>query len=1343
MQRKTLIFFYLTAVMFYLLWDMVYASQPMQWSTPMSDWKEWVLYEKKEQQCPVVSIQTDQHRCVWPGVLALDLTDQGGDFTQRVEILQSSWFLLPGNKEQWPLDVQVAGVAVPVVMQKNKPAIYLEPGNYTVSGHFQWTALPDTLDLSDDTALISLHLQGKLISNFALNDKHQLILLGNASAGSTQNVTADALTIRVFRLLQDGVPFKMQTLLQLTVAGRAREIDVGPVLFNDQLPMSVSSELPLRFTDHHQVRMQIKPGVWQVMIGSRDLQKRSTWTLAKVQNPAWPSVEFWSFAADPAVRRVNIEGVTRVDPTQVEVPNQWQQYPTFAVKAGETLTLIDEVRGSALDEPNRLNLWRQVWLDFAGTGYTLQDRIDGQLYRDWRLNVFAPLQLGRMSLNGQDQVITTLDDKTQGVEIRDGNVHAMAALRQNSHTLFTLPANGWDQTMDSVNMTLHVPPAWNVLHVWGVDQVTGTWVEQWSLLDIFLVLVLTLAAFKLGGRVLGTLTFITLLLIYHQPGIWIGVWLNVFVALALLQVVQAMQIKRIRWFRWYWWLSYALLWCMALPFLVQEARGLLYPQWEMSRPPVIVEPMMMAGVSSNARMEKGGMMLAVAPVVAMDMNAQEKAPETIQSDWAAQVQTGPALPTWQGKDVQLSWQGSVKSDQNMHVWFISPLENRLLHLLRMVFYIALAALLWNVLAEQPIQWRKYLHWRRSMAVLPALFLCGSLWSTKTSAADYPSADLLQTLQTRLLEPAACFPHCVELALAKVTVNDHQLTLDLSYDAATPSAAAIPYANNQWQVQSVRINGGDALTARFDDQSALLYLPSGRTQVMITATINTKDRLNIYFPTLPHLLQTRLDGWQADNVSRLLLLNNPLQLSASGTSMQISNIDNTQTLIPVIPPFAQVQRILSVDQDWTLKTIVTRVAPSEGGSTLKVPLLPGESVISSDLTIEDRQVVVHFDAGQNQFSWDSRVTPAETLTWKAVGSNDWIEQWQVIPSDKWHLAWNDLAPDHQKRPGRFQPFWQPWPGESVTWLWSKPKALVGNTLTIDSVQLQLLPAQRSRDSVLNLNVRSSLGGKHSIVLPDDASVQSVSIDGQAQSIFTQDNLLTLSVHPGQQRIEIRSQQPSGLSAWFAAPVIDLKQAAGNIETRVQLPVDRWILWLKGPLMGPSLLFWGVVISMILIGLIISKCTPQWPIRAWDWIILSMGLITASLWTMAWVLIWFALFTWRMHVKSTEVNTTWQRVRFNGIQIGLAMFTFITVSTLFAAISNGLIGSPQTWMTSPDLSWYQDRVTGELPEIAVFSLPIWVYRVAMLLWALWLAVRSLKWLRWGWDAFGQGGLWRAKE
>jgi hypothetical protein len=42
--------------------------------------------------------------------------------------------------------------------------------------------------------------------------------------------------------------------------------------------------------------------------------------------------------------------------------------------------------------------------------------------------------------------------------------------------------------------------------------------------------------------------------------------------------------------------------------------------------------------------------------------------------------------------------------------------------------------------------------------------------------------------------------------------------------------------------------------------------------------------------------------------------------------------------------------------------------------------------------------------------------------------------------------------------------------------------------------------------------------------------------------------------------------------------------------------------------------------------------------------------------------------------------------------------------------------------------------------VLTVPIFVYRLLMLAWALWLAFALLRWLKWGWGCYTTHGLWR---
>ena len=98
----------------------------------------------------------------------------------------------------------------------------------------------------------------------------------------------------------------------------------------------------------------------------------------------------------------------------------------------------------------------------------------------------------------------------------------------------------------------------------------------------------------------------------------------------------------------------------------------------------------------------------------------------------------------------------------------------------------------------------------------------------------------------------------------------------------------------------------------------------------------------------------------------------------------------------------------------------------------------------------------------------------------------------------------------------------------------------------------------------------------------------------------------------------------------------------------------------------------------------------------------------------------------------------------MQIGLAMLTLAALAVLYFAVKQGLLGWPNMYIagngsSSYLLQWFQDRAGSELPRVWVLSVPTAVYRVLMLAWALWLAFALLRWLRWGWECYSEGGLW----
>ena len=105
-------------------------------------------------------------------------------------------------------------------------------------------------------------------------------------------------------------------------------------------------------------------------------------------------------------------------------------------------------------------------------------------------------------------------------------------------------------------------------------------------------------------------------------------------------------------------------------------------------------------------------------------------------------------------------------------------------------------------------------------------------------------------------------------------------------------------------------------------------------------------------------------------------------------------------------------------------------------------------------------------------------------------------------------------------------------------------------------------------------------------------------------------------------------------------------------------------------------------------------------------------------------------------------------FDLVQLGLIVLSVIALGSLLWAIKHGLLGHPEMWIMGNGsshrvLRWFQDRSGTMFPEAWVFSVPLIVYRFAMLGWALWLAAEMIRWLRWGWGCFGHHGLWRSLD
>lgn len=1329
----------------------------------LAAWKGWVLKGHEELLCPFPYNSQEPHYCVWPSELKLTINPQKANFVLKVINYDESWVILPGENDLWPQEVKVNAKPYPVSRYQDAPAVLLPSGEYTVEGSFTWERMPDFIQIPDNTGILNLTINEKSIDQ-PDRDKNSKLWLSRQNQPAVVPKEQDSLNVKVYRLFKDGIPLEQTTLLRLQVAGQPREMILGPVLLPHSLPLRVDSPLPARLDDNGLLRLQVKPGTWEIAIKSRFLGQQDL--IAFQANPKpWPANEIWSFQQQSALRLIDIQGAQSIDPQQTDMPLPWREFPAYLLEKGKALKLVESRRGQVARRAEQLNLQRKMWLDFSGKGFTLQDEMSGTVEQHWRLSQLPPYQLGRVTIDGQDRLITQMGDHKPGIEIRQGNLHLTAVSRIDTRPA-RLPAVGWDVDVQSLATLLHLPPGWMLLDVWGIDKANGAWVTQWTLLDLFLVLVIAAASLKLLGWRWGLVAFVMMTLTYQERNAPIYSWLNLIAALAMIRVLPATS-KAKRWFIYYFRVSFVYLLLIALPFMAIQIRNAIYPQLTMPQGSPVLQEVAMSRLERAPQVAMGAINAplgkqklfagAQAEAGAADMAVMSEPNVQPLEDYDpnAKCQTGPGVPNWYWNQYSLSWNGPVPMDQMIRLWVLSATVTSVLKVLQVFLMMGLFYALYRT--QVPPRDNE-LTAKQSTAnvVVIGLMLLGSLCLAmlpKQARADIPEQAMLDQLRERLLEPPSCLPDCAQLSRMQVEVNATNLILRIKADIVSPVAIPIPSTLERWVPRTVLVNNAVAKNLLFDNNQQLwLHLPTGVHDIVLEGLIGDQDKFELGIPLKPKTVTQLSNGWTVEGIERQQLQGshlyfNRIKQAKDEVAHPQSNLSEGR-----VPAFMIITKTLKLGLEWEVINQLQRVAPMQGAIEASIPLLPGEAVLSDKVVVKDGKAWVTLGAQENQIVWRSKLPITQRIELVAAQDPSLKQIWQIDAIAQWHCDFSGIPMIHQSDAAkRFMPRFEPWNGEKVSIEITRPSPVAGNTVTIDETRLTLTPGKRMSAGHLRFTVRASEGGAHTFNIPQTAVLQDVLINGQSQPINAKQGEITVPLNPGPQVVEVRWQEPQQMKTFYQTPVIDLKMPSSNGVIDLNVSKDRWLIMLGGPVVGPAILFWGLLFVLLMVSIVLSR-SQLTPLKSWQWFLLAIGLTLATPMVMIIVVVWFVAMS-----KRKQVTTNLSTSAFQWMQVGLVLLTLTFIVSLFTSISDGLLGTPKMQLTGPvidivqsqfhlwdkyQLQWYQDISKDNLAQAWFVSLPMTAYRVLMLLWALWLAFSLVKWLRWGWDCFATQGYWKER-
>ncbi|MCK5351065.1 hypothetical protein KAJ77_00720, partial [bacterium] len=391
----------------------------------------------------------------------------------------------------------------------------------------------------------------------------------------------------------------------------------------------------------------------------------------------------------------------------------------------------------------------------------------------------------------------------------------------------------------------------------------------------------------------------------------------------------------------------------------------------------------------------------------------------------------------------------------------------------------------------------------------------------------------------------------------------KLRLRMEVHVLEDVAVPLPATASQWLPQTVLVDGKVARAlSRSTDGILWVSLEKGIHQVVLEGKLPGRSTVLIPLNLPVHRVDARVKGWVLEGVHENGAADKQLQL----TRIKQEKTSDMQTLeAEALPPFVLVDRSLLLGLEWRGLTRVHRISPPGTAVVLEVPLLDGESVITDGVRVKDGKVLVNMGPTQRSMTWESALEEREHIDLVAPDVTGWVEAWRAEISPIWNMEQTEgINVVHRQDPrGVWAPVWRPWPGESVKLRITRPEGVPGSTFTIDTSQYLLKPGKHATDVSLSFVARSSLGGQHVVLLPVEAELTGITIDGALQPIRPEEGKLTLPVRPGSQSYDIKWRLPEGVNAMYSVPRADLGVESVNQNVRVVMPRNRWVLLTGGP------------------------------------------------------------------------------------------------------------------------------------------------------------------------------------
>ena len=1396
MSRRLRPFITVLSVVFWI--SLAHAENDIYIPESLEPWVDWVLDDNPFFACPVRATDGVRLNCIWVRETNIDVLRSqtfGAKFELKVHAFAESTLQLPYSQSFKPQSVRLNGQEIALGGGNSAPEVLVPIGTHTLLGELVWTeeSEPRYLEISR-SGIVRLSIDGEQVAHPSLQGGGSRLWFSNEITDTpTTTTTPDTELVRVFRHFIDDVPQTLTTYIRVTITGNPRTLDFGKVISGEYEITNLSSRWPAILSSDGNLVVQVSQGSNNIQINARATDQLSEFRYEKT-SPVWPDLEYWGIQPMHHLRIIRMEGARRTDLSQVNAPRRMQQSTGFVLTGNDELQLIEEQRGSVQPYASMFDISRDIWLNFKGNSYTVADSVRTDVASAQQVSSLIPL--GEVRVNGNSRLIVydeSSEEQLTSIYLKPEDSFLSSTSKVSRSE--PLPPNTWSVEAENLNARLHLPPGWMMLWSHGIDDVEGSWFSKWGIWDVFIALLLLCLVWGLGGWKWTAIVAGTVLISYqldNAPTFGWVVLAGMCYALKAINHVKLNQIVTVS-----FWVVFFVVGAACVFHATISMRNALHPQLAAQSPTFEetvatslarrftaeeVDRMSIADLSDFFRkaserfnstaprtstsfatgdelMEEvvttGTYMPASDPTARISQSPNVVArgsrvnlgtdlgeslalsgtePRTYDPTLPIAIQTGPGRPNWQWQTVTLNWDGPVAQDQQMTLVLMGPWFTRLLYLFSAIAtLVVLAYFLYLKVPRVKNCVKTVLPGTSGVASLVFLAM---LVNPQDVQADIPDADLLKELESRLLALPDCLNECAYLEEAKVTVSDGVLTIGMQIHAEDRIAIPLPSENNTWNLIDLR-KGTNQLPLLRERSRLYTLLDEGVHDIVLTANVTGLDQFDVAFELIPGHLAIDAPNWRIEGLIRGQVDDRELTFYRVNSEEQVvSTTDTTTNFAPLeITPYVSVLRQIVLSYEPTIITRVARVAPYTDEFTVRIPLLPNEQVTTTDMSVEDEHMVVNLKANQGSITWESKFLVDSTITLSAPSIAERTERWSIVGSDFWSYDFEGVVPIDE---GDNHTMFVPLSNEVLQIDVQQTQPVPGESITISSVNAFHEVDSQSTTTDLELIILASQPGDLEVTLPEDANIESLMFAGEFLSLPS-NNVVLLPVQPGNHRYTLDWTTNRGISVAYRPPAASFSQPAVNSSTDVQLPENRWILWLSGSSLGTTVAFWSVLVGVVLAAVVISQI-PSFALSTRDAVILAAGASLVDLKMLVYVGVWFLAIWFKSRTKE-EITRPWIYRLGQLVLTGITLLVlYVLASTIVAALTN----DPNMYIVSASyfndwFTWFSDEITGEVPSPWILSVPMWVYFVLILAWVMWLVFTLLQWMRAWWESLKTPVLW----